>query len=52
MFKDKKYFILWIVELILPWQVLVFGIPAAEFFSADQKKLFPIFYGLAMAAVR
>ncbi len=48
MFKDKKYSILWIVELILPWLVLVFGIPAGMVFSTDRDELFRIFYGLAM----
>lgn len=63
MFKDKKFTIPFIIEIVLPWLVLVFGIPAASYFTLESqsynngqpldtyyqaKEMFHLFYGLAM----
>ena len=62
-FKDKKFTIPFITGVVLPWLVLVFGIPAVRYFILagqtynngnpgaeyyQADKLFEVFYGLAM----
>lgn len=47
MFKNRKFTVLWIAEWIMPWLVMVPGIPAIYFCQQDYYELFEFFYSAA-----